>query len=188
MSHDFLTRPYGCLIDALAIEYPANRRKEVAYYAANALRRGRFQGLTRSPTAWERKIWTEEEFDDVVQIVETSVRMCLDRPEPQLKASRSLFMPSSRSPGESDKFIPWRPFCDREPVAEAEGVYVFASFDDVPQQIVDPTSKEVILRLELIPRSRADIPASTVHAGVPGSVVGMSRIPPIDIDLKTGSK
>jgi len=137
-------QPYGCLIDALAIECPIHRRKEVAFYAANALRRGRFQSLTRGRAEWERKIWTDEEINAVIQIVQTSVRTCLDRQEPQLKVSRSMFIPPTRSAGESGIFVPWRLFCDREPVAEAEGVYVFAYFEEEPEQVVDPTCKDVI--------------------------------------------
>lgn len=67
-------QPYGCLIDALAIGCPSNRRQEVAFYAANALRSSRFESLTRGRAEWERKIWTEEELTAVVQIVENAVR------------------------------------------------------------------------------------------------------------------
>lgn len=78
-------RPEGCLIDALGIPCPENRRDSIAKIAANAIR-ARFRRTSENRNEWDRKKgkWTDKELADVIEIAETSMYQQLGSTRPSM--------------------------------------------------------------------------------------------------------
>ncbi len=133
-------RPHGCLIDALGLDCPQDRRDEVGFSAAGALREA-FPAECGSQAAWKTKRWSRAERDRIIAIVESVARSVLEA------ASISRDSPATAAePIEvcANGFVRWRPFLRREPVSDESGVYVFSHFADSPPHEVDVLDAAVL--------------------------------------------
>ena len=128
----------------MGIYCPADRRDEVSFVAAQALRDA-FPQYTGSPKAWRDKQWYEADVLKIITIVEDAVRAALARrttfePAPQDVPNTPIHSGKT----EEDGFVRWRLFRWREPVSFSPGVYLLAYFDGAPAEIAEPSSNEVI--------------------------------------------
>jgi hypothetical protein len=125
------------LADTLAFDIPDHRRDEGAFYAAIVLRKE----FIESNANWVRRLGRSEEVDRLLDIVHREIVETIER---RPEARRLPIPPALDLQVQESGFIAWRPFSNREPVPQSQGVYLLARFDASPPQIVDPCDEAVI--------------------------------------------
>jgi hypothetical protein len=100
-------RPEGCLMDALGIDCPDSQRSSLAKMAATRIR-ARFRRASENRNEWDRKKvkWTEKEYADIIEIVETTTHSALGSfPPPRATEPCSVLTPIDATQNPPDRAV-----------------------------------------------------------------------------------